>query len=342
MEKSQTFSFALDEAQQAALAEILKNGNYMPAKVPYTTAAVSAPSFGGVSVNLYTSGKCLVQGKGAREFVEFVLEPEVLKATPVTNFNGTLSDEAKAPHLGVDESGKGDFFGPMVVAAAFSNEKIAEKLKSAGVRDSKSISTDKTMRDVALRIHDILGANRYHIMVLPPRKYNELYAKVNSVNRILAWYHATCLEKLLRGNDGAERLHVSFAISDQFGDEKLVLNELKKKKLALELRQRHHAEEDLAVAAASILARAAFVKQVNLLSERFGIQLPKGASNQVRETGAELLKKHGHEVFLDVSKCHFKTLDAVLESGGHSRDEMPPDGRVMSKVFEPGAFSKRT
>jgi ribonuclease HIII len=332
MEKFSSFAFALTDAQQSALAGILNAGNYQPASVPYTKAAVTSPAYGGFGVNLYTSGKCLVQGKGAREFIEFVLEPEVLKATPVTNFESTLSDEAKAAHLGVDESGKGDFFGPLVVAAAFSNEAIAGKLKDAGVRDSKAIVTDKTMRQVAMRIHNILGPNRYSIMVLPPRRYNTLYAKTRSINRILAWHHATCLENLTRDHKGAELLRVDFAISDQFGDEKLVLGELRKKGLDLELRQRHRAEEDLAVAAASILARATYVRQIGIMSERFGMQLPKGASLEVREAAAELLKRQGPEAFLDIAKCHFKTLDAVLEAGGFSRSDMPPEGRVVSQA----------
>jgi len=327
----QSYSFTLDKSQQDLLAAILYTGPYKPETVPHTLIAVSAPSYKNTRVNLYNSGKCLIQGKGAREFVEFVMEPEVLKATPVTNFSGELSEEAKTPHIGVDESGKGDFFGPLVVAAAFSNENIAEKMHAAGVRDSKTITTDEAVRAAALRIHNILGANRYHIMILPPEKYNSTYSKIRSVNRILAWYHATCIENLTRDRDGNSRLAFDFAISDQFGDESLVLRELKKKNLAVELRQRHRAEEDLAVAAASILARATFVKQVKLLSDKFGVALPKGASEQVKAAAAELLQRHGPDVFIQTAKCHFKTLDVTLGKAGRSRDDMPPEGRVKSQ-----------
>ena len=331
MDKPQSFTFTLDAQQQNLLETILSSGAYEPVKAPYTIIAVSAPSFGGTRVNLYTSGKCLIQGKGAREFIEFVMEPEVLKATPVTNFASALSQEAKIPHIGVDESGKGDFFGPLVVASAFSNENIAEKFHAAGVRDSKTIASDDAMRAAALRIHEILGANRYRIMILPPPKYNSIYAKMRSVNRILAWYHATCIDGLARDRDGNPRLAFSFAISDQFGDESLVLRELKKKNSDVELRQRHRAEADLAVAAASILARATFVKQMRLLSEKFGVDLPKGASGQVKAAAAELLRRHGPAVFLETAKCHFKTLDDTLGAAGKGRDDMPPEGRVKSQ-----------
>jgi len=340
MDNQQSFSFALDKSQQEILAAILYTGPYKPENVPHTLIAVSAPSYRNTRINLYNSGKCLIQGKGAREFIEFVMEPEVLKATPVTNFTSELSEEAKTPHIGVDESGKGDFFGPMVVAAAFSNENIANKLHEAGVRDSKTISSDEAVRSAALRVHSILGANRYHIMIIPPAKYNSIYAKMRSVNRILAWYHATCIENLTRDRDGNPLLSYDFAISDQFGDESLILRELKKKNLAVELRQRHRAEEDLAVAAASILARATFVKQMKLLSDKFGVALPKGASEQVKAAAAELLQRHGPNVFIETAKCHFKTLDVTLEKAGKSRDDMPPEGRVKSVERKAEDFKK--
>ena len=331
MEKQQIFTFILDATQQAALTEILLCGNYTPVNVPYTTIAVIAPSFGGAHINLYTNGKCFIQGGNSHDFVEFVMEPEILKATPITDFQSTLTEEAKTAHLGVDESGKGDFFGPLVVAAAFSNGNVAEQLRDAGVRDSKNISSDDMVRSIATRIHSILGTNRYHIMILPPPKYNTLYSKMRSVNRILAWYHATCIERLVRDPEGGDRLAVSLAISDQFGDEKLVLNEMRKKNLeGVELRQRHHAEEDLAVAAASILARATFVKQMRLLSEKYGIEFPKGAAEPVKKAAAALLQRHGPDAFIETAKCHFKTLDSTLENAGFTRDEMPPAGRIKS------------
>jgi ribonuclease HIII len=102
------------------------------------------------------------------------------------------------------------------------------------------------------------------------------------------------------------------AIADKFGDERLILNALQEKGRTIVLEQRHKAESDLAVAAASILARAEFLIRLKRLSDEIGTTLPKGASHTVELAGRMIVKKHGEERLGSVAKLHFKTTQAVL------------------------------
>lgn len=319
-----SFTFKLDTAQQELLYGLLSTGNYKPITVPYTKIAVSAPSWK-CNVNLYTSGKCLIQGGGAEEFVVNIMEPMVLQKVTV-GYEEVLSPEAASPHMGIDESGKGDFFGPLVISAAYCNEELAKQLKEAGVKDSKVISTDKKALFIAARIRAILGPNRYTVVRVGNATYNKLYAKMHSVNRLLSWGHARCIENLLGTIPSCPK-----AISDQFGNKESVQRALMQKGRNIELVQRHRAEEDIAVAAASILAREGFLLSLQALEKQYGQPFPKGASPQVREAAKKLVEAKGPAVLIDTAKCHFKTLDAVLAECGHTRSELPPDGQVVSQ-----------
>jgi ribonuclease HIII len=204
--------------------------------------------------------------------------------------------------IGIDESGKGDYFGPLVIAAVFVDATTQGELALMQVRDSKKISDGRILEMAP----DIKTICPHSVIAIGPQKYNELYAKIKNLNRLLAWGHAKALENLL------ERVSCERAISDQFGNERLILNVLQEKGRKIVLEQRPKAESDMAVAAASILARAEFLLRLKRLSGEVGTTLPKGASPTVELAARMIIKKHGQDRLGTVAKLHFKTTQAVL------------------------------
>lgn len=204
--------------------------------------------------------------------------------------------------IGMDESGKGDYFGPLVIAAVFVDGTTQGELALMQVRDSKKISDGRILEMAP----DIKIICPHSVITIGPHKYNELYAKIRNLNHLLAWGHARALENLL------ERVSCHRAIADQFGDERLILNALQEKGRKIVLEQRTKAESDLAVAAASILARAEFLLRLKRLSGEVGTMLPKGASPAVELAARMVIKKHGRDRLGSVAKLHFKTTQAVL------------------------------
>ncbi len=205
--------------------------------------------------------------------------------------------------IGVDESGKGDYFGPLVIAAVCVDEETAGMLRASGVRDSKRLS-DRTILDLA---QDIPGLCRTSVVAIGPAKYNELYGKFKNLNKLLGWGHARAIENLLEAGCPATR-----AISDQFGDERFIKDALMRKGQTIELQQRPRAEEDVAVAAASVVARAEFVRRLDRLSQEAGLVLPKGASNLVDAAAKRLVRVKGEQALSTFAKVHFKTTAKVL------------------------------
>ena len=205
-------------------------------------------------------------------------------------------------HIGTDESGKGDYFGPVVIAGVFMPDGQEAVLKEFGVKDSKRTS-DNRARELA----EVIKRGYAHSVVsIGPERYNELYSRLSNLNRILAWGHSRVIENIL------EKVDCRLAITDQFGDKAFVLNALMKKGKRIELIQRPKAEEDMAVAAASLLARADFLKRLHFLSQDVGFDLPKGASALVEEAGVQLVKLHGPQILEKVAKTHFKTTTRIL------------------------------
>ena len=214
-----------------------------------------------------------------------------------------LRSHNQIERIGIDESGKGDYFGPLVIAAVFVDATTQGELRLMEVRDSKKISDGRVL-EMAIDIKTICP---HSVIAIGPQKYNELYAKIKNLNRLLAWGHAKTLENLLERGVTCER-----AISDQFGDERLILNVLQEKGQKITLEQRPRAESDLAVAAASILARAEFLTRLKRLSSEVGTTLPKGASPAVELAAKMVIKKHGQDRLGTIAKLHFKTTKAVL------------------------------
>ncbi len=204
-------------------------------------------------------------------------------------------------HIGTDESGKGDYFGPLVVAAVYVPDDQFPVLKELGVKDSKRFS-DRKVEELSRLIKK---GYKHSLVSIGPEKYNELYKNLRNLNRILAWAHARAIENIL------EEINCVLAITDQFGDKAYVLNALMKKGKKIELIQKPKAEEDLAVAAASILARAEFLKRLHFLSRDLGLQLPKGSSPLAEEAGVRLVKERGPSILEKVAKVHFKLTERI-------------------------------
>jgi ribonuclease HIII len=254
----------------------------------------------GVCCTLYNSGKLTVQGKGMDDFITFYLEPEILKSLTFSYPEMQVSMKAR---IGIDESGKGDFFGPLCIAGVQADEAQIKQLLSLGVRDSKKIA-DTSIRTLSPKIKEICP---HAIVFISPKKYNGLYNSFHNLNSLLGWGHATAIAELV-AKTGC--IHV---IIDQFASEHVVQNALKQKRLLVELSQRHRAEADPVVAAASILARAAFLEGLKQLGEQFGLEIPKGASAQVVKIGKQLVRKFGPQILEQVAKLHFKTKEEILD-----------------------------
>ncbi|MDA0322806.1 MAG: ribonuclease HIII [Verrucomicrobia bacterium] len=329
-----SFTYTLTPEQQEALLQLLNSGNFRPATVLHAIAAADGED---CRIVVYKSSKCVIQGKGAEDFVMFTLEPLVLKQAGV-GYEDVLNPEQSEPHVGVDESGKGDFFGPLVVASAYVDETLISKMRDLGVKDSKNITSDKKAIDMARELRTLLGG-RFAMVTIGPEAYNRLYLKMRNVNTMLAWAHARAIENILEKVPDCKK-----AISDQFGAKRMIEQALMKRGKAIELLQRPKAESDMAVAAASVLARAAFVQTLQQYEKTYGQRIPKGASAAVRDAAVELVKRAEPEILLRTTKCHFKTADVVLGELGLDRKVLGPQGSVTSRPagsFRRGKKSKK-
>ncbi len=296
MTKSACFSATIDVRLANKLKEDLKAQDFELSKPPYTVFSAKKK---GVSCTLYESGKLTVQGKEMQPFIEFYLEPEILKEF---KFSHPVAHTDLTPHIGMDEAGKGDFFGPLCIAALFADANGIKQLVEWGVKDSKRFSDDSILK-LAKKIRP---AFTFTVIRLFPAKYNELYGKFKNLNRLLGWAHAAAL------GDVAQKSGCKDAILDQFADKSVVERQLQQKKIDVNLVQKVRGEEDVVVAAASILARAAFVEGIKELGDEHGVELPKGASALVKATASKLVAKFGPEILHQVAKTHFKTTKEVL------------------------------
>jgi ribonuclease HIII len=238
------------------------------------------------------------------------LEGLIHDGLTLVNINDHIpsSYEQWLPIIGTDESGKGDYFGPLVSAGVYVDEISVFALVSAGVRDSKELS-DKQNIELADLIATICKG-KYAIIEISPERYNQLYDQFRrenkNLNTLLAWGHAKALEEILT------KVDCHYAMADQFADEKFIISKLQERGKALNLIQQHKAESNIAVAAASIIARARFLKKLEKLSHDFHIDLPKGSSEKVIEVANHFVTKFGKESLTKVAKLHFKTTSRIL------------------------------
>ena len=296
------YTCKLTDEQAATLKTCLDQRHYEYRVVPYARFAGEKEK---TNVVFYESGKLVVQGKGTQEFVEFVLEPEVLMEARL-GYEAVLNPDLLLPRIGVDESGKGDFFGPLCVAGVYVNATVVKSWQDKGVRDSKNISSDKKISELAELIRTTPGCVTT-VVPIGNEAYNRLHAKMRSVNAVLAWGHARVIENLMGQKHRMNPPPVR-AISDQFAASKSVIEKaLMSLGRSIELVQRHKAEEDLAVAAASILARDEFVKRLGGLGKDFAVELLKGAGANVDVLAKELFSSHGAGAVARLAKMHFRT-----------------------------------
>lgn len=213
------------------------------------------------------------------------------------------------PHIGTDESGKGDYLGPMVVAGVLVDSLTKPKLESLGVKDSKLLS-DKRCRELAAQIRETCRG-KYEEVEIPPERYNDLYEgfrkESKNLNHLLAWGHARAIESLLK------RFPCTHAVADQFGDEHYIRSRLMEKGKQLQLTQTPKGERYLAVAAASVLSRDRFLSRLDKLSQEYGFELPKGASEVVVAAARRIVREKGAGELTKVAKLHHKTTHKVLE-----------------------------
>jgi ribonuclease HIII len=266
---------------------------------------------------LYTSGKLVLSGQApAFDRLQSNLEgagrrvPSKTSTTPA--MAASAAPDETEPHIGTDEAGKGDFFGPMVTAGVFVDERTSQILRTLGVRDSKTVS-DRELRGLAASVREVVDQQHRAVLVLAPKRYNELYSQMRSegknLNTMLAWTHTRVIEDLIKAG-----LRPHFILSDQFGNKRYIESRLlmDTRLSGIPVLQMHRAEADVGVAAASILARDAFLRWLEQASTRLGVTLPKGASARVIETARVLAARGGADSLREYGKVSFKTMQKVL------------------------------
>ncbi len=299
-EATTNYVCTLDREQVRQLKLYLQEKGYEFREMKYAHYGASNKQ---VSLTCYRNGKLLVQGRGTADFVRYYLEPQLLKEIKF-GYEYLLNEELSLEErIGSDESGKGDYFGPLVVAGVYADRSDLKTLFDLKVKDSKTM-TDKRVAE----LFPILCSKFKHsVVIIGPEKYNMLYEKMNNLNKMLAWGHARVIENLL-SNVACKKV-----ILDQFANKSAVRNALMKKGRKVDLEQKPKAETDIVVAAASVIARGKFLQRLHELSEEFKIELPKGASPKVIDIGKEFVTKRGIQQLPKVAKLHFKTKQKVLE-----------------------------
>lgn len=301
-----TYTIKLDDAQMKKLQAVVAAKYWEQVEVPYARFAFKGPK---VNVTAYTSGKVVVAGKETEDFVQNVIEAEVTGA-PKLGYDEVHHPDWFEPHAGLDESGKGDLFGPVVAATVIAEKPAIEAWRAAGVRDSKSIVDAQI-----LKLDELIRATPgviVEVVYCSMEKYNELMLKPRAnLNLLLAWQHARALEAAL------QKKWVGRGLLDQFSKEPLVQKELKKRGLErFNLAMRTKAEEDPVVAAASVIARAEFVRQMRDLSREFGEKLQFGAGAQAKAQAAQIVEKFGAPALRRFAKLHFRTSYEVVAAAG--------------------------
>jgi len=297
-----SFTALLSTEQAAKLKSLLVESGFEFAPKPYTVFFARKDK---LSVAVYEKGpKVLLQGKGIEEFVQFELEPKIFGEARL-GYEEVHFPEMFEPHFGVDESGKGDFFGPLVIAGAYVNREIARKFLDEGIQDSKRIGSDTKIRALAKMIRRSPAAAT-EVILIGPERYNQLYAKFGNLNSLLGWGHARVIENLLTKQPDCPR-----ALSDKFADARVIEKSMLQHGRAIRLDQRTKAESDVAVAAASILAREAFIDWLERRGKALGLHLGRGVSAEVKQAARQIVEKKGPAVLEEIAKVHFRTAHEI-------------------------------
>lgn len=313
--KLASYTIKLTDEQLTALGSLLAKRGWERFDVAYARFAYRSDA-AKVNVTGYESRKLVVAGKGTEEFVTMILEPEITGAAKL-GYDEVLHPDWFELHAGCDESGKGDFFGPLIAATVIGSKSMIEAWRAAGAQDSKKMAESKIL-ELDKVIRNTPGVVVKVIHCRDMRQYNQLMGtRFRSQNQILAFQHARALQEAL-----AEK-RAPWGLLDQFTEDPLVQRELVKLGVeGFELRMRTKAEEDPVVAAASIVARAEFVRQMHTLSLKFGSKLQKGASAAVKAQAHEIIQRFGADALRDFAKLHFRTAYEVVSEAG-KLDELP-------------------
>jgi ribonuclease HIII len=251
-----------------------------------------------VRLNVYTTGKVLVQGP--RSGLKDLLEGRI--ASPEGKHSGSRPALDGTPRVGIDEAGKGDYFGPLVVAGVrITGIEAAEELQEMGVRDSKALGV-AAARQMADRILKAVGSHNARVVALSPREYEARRTEAGNVNRLLDEIDAGIIGELAEG--------VELIVVDQYAiSAREHLQPFVPRGARMEVRQR--AEDDAAVAAASIVARARQLEEMDRLSELVGFRLPRG-STEVIGAGQRVVREAGEEGLRNVAKTSFGITARIL------------------------------
>lgn len=291
-----TFTVLLSKEEQARVKDVLlangwgeeTDGN------EYVEYRLRSP-LGSIAI-MYSSGKLVFQGK--EDFTSVIANIKQ-REEEVIDFK---------PHIGVDEVGKGDYFGPLVVVSCFVDEDFIKKIKLLGFADSKKFSDSK----ISSMFEKVREYPYYYSSVVHPSEYNELASKYGNVSILLAKQHSIVIERALCDlqSKGIECKNV---VIDQFSSSKSrVVDELGDLGKRIELEQYHKGESDIAVAAASIIARGIFLEEWGKMNSKYGLQFPKGASNVI-DFGKGFVLEYGQEELKKVAKVGFKTTKDILK-----------------------------
>ena len=313
-----SYTRVLTNDQAIKLRGLLQELGFEFAPKPYT---IFFGQKNKLSVAVYEKGpKVLVQGKGVEEFVQFELEPRILGEAKL-GYEEVHTPDMFQPHFGVDESGKGDFFGPLVISGVYVDAGIARKFLDAGVQDSKRIGSDARIRALAESIRkDSLGL--VDTVLIGPERYNDLYEKFGNLNKLLGWGHARVIENLLERKPDCPR-----SLSDQFADARVIQQSLLQHGRKIKIEQRTKAESDVAVAAASILAREAFINWLERRGKTLGMKLGRGVSTDVKEVAAKLVETKGPGILREIAKVHFRTAHEIAPATYAA----PPEKRAWGR-----------
>lgn len=294
-----TVSIQLDAKDIKDLKGVLLANGWEESSVNNEYVALRMKNGKGSVCTVYTSKKIVFQGN--EDFSETV--------SLIKEGCEEKNQEILLPHIGVDEVGKGDYFGPLVVVACFVNKDIMKKISCLGIADSKKISDGKILKIYnALRDYDF-----YYSSVVSPSEYNELYKEYKNVSVLLAKQHSKVIEMGL-SDLKAKNIQCDYVVIDQFSSQKSrVVDELGILGKEVDFRQFHKGESDIAVATASVLARGIFLEEMESMSKNYYFNFPKGASNVI-DSAKEFVKKNGVDELSKVAKVSFKTTIKVMQN----------------------------
>ena len=274
-------------------------------KIPY---AIFQAQEEDTVITLYESGKAMFQGTSAD--VDAAMWGTVLDNTKEKKEEQKKKDEKyhNCSSVGSDEVGTGDYFGPIVVTAAYVKKEDVERLEKLGVGDSKKI-TDEKIKKITPELIKIV---KYRSMILTNQEYNEKYTKDINMNKIKAILHNKVLYQLMT----EEKPEVDYIVVDEFARENRYyeyLNGIPNIQRGITFMTKAE-DKNLAVASASIISRYIFLKEFDKLSDSIHIPLPKGAGRDVDEIGEEIVEKYGEEKLKEIAKVNFKNTDRILHT----------------------------